>query len=186
MATYQDYSTIKSHVDRYAKDLNTDPVSAFYFIALNLILGLQDDEIEDSITDNNYLVHMGDKGGHDRGIDALYIDETDSKTVVHMFNFKYVGTFEKTSRNFPAGEIDKILNFLNSLMLKDCSLQQTVNPILYDKVKEIWNIFEKTIPHFVMHLCANLSKGLEKAEKTRFERGINVAFEFPNQISLNG
>ena len=184
MVSLQDYSTIKSHVDRYAQDLNTDPVSAFYFFALSLILSLQDDEIEDSITDNCYLVSQGDQGGHDRGIDAIYIDDADLKPTVHLFNFKYVVKFEKSSRNFPAGEIDKILNFLNQLMSKDQSLQQSVNPILFSKVERIWDIFEEANPNFVMHLCSNVYNGLESGEKKRFELGINKHSYFQIEYHL--
>ena len=178
MPSLQDYSTIKSHIERIQNDLDKEPQDAFYFFVLNLILGLQDDEIEDSITDNSYLVKMGGRGGHDRGIDAIYIDTSDVKPVIHLFNCKYARTFEKTDGHFPSGEIDKIVNFLNGLIGKDKELVNTVNPVMASKIEEIWEFFQTTNPNFKMHLCANLYNGLVKDEKVRFEREVHIHSNF--------
>lgn len=179
MPSLQDYSTIKSHVERIQNDLNKrQPQDAFYFFALNLILGLQDDEIEDSITDNSYLVSMGSRGGHDRGIDAIYIDTSDVKPIIHLFNCKYTSIFEKTDNHFPSGEIDKIVNFLNGLLGKDIELTNTVNPILASKIEEIWELHQTINPHYKIHLCANLYKGLIRDEKIRFEREVHLHSNF--------
>jgi len=52
----QDFSTIRTHLDGIKDDLNLkNHISAFYFYVMDLLLGLQEDEIEDSITDTNYL-----------------------------------------------------------------------------------------------------------------------------------
>jgi len=185
MASLQDFSVIRSYVERHQQDLDKGPEDAFYHFALNLILGLQDDEIEDAITDNNYLMKVsGSKGGHDRGIDAVHIDDADVRPTIHFFNFKYTSKFEKTSSHFPAGEIDKVLNFLSALMSKDLSLRETVNPILYSKVAEIWDIFDRANPDFVMHLCTNYYQGLEKGERQRFELGIHKHSNFQIKYHL--
>lgn len=182
MRSLQDFSLIQQHIMRYQKDLDKEPQDAFYFFLLSLVLSLQDDEIEDSITDNSYLAKIGDGAGHDRGIDAVYIDETGSTPTIHFFNCKYTAKFEKTENHFPSNEIDKISTFLHQLMYKDESLEAQINPILYGKVKEIWNIFRTANPNFVFHICGNLYNGFIEDEKDRFEREIhrhsNFAIEY--------
>jgi hypothetical protein len=171
----QDFTTIKSCVEKFKNENNLiDETNAFYFFALNLILKLQDDEINDSITDNYYLqIETNNTAGHDRGIDAIFIDENDETSVIHFFNFKYAKSFEKISSHYPANEIDKILSFLNNLMGQEAKLESEVNPILFSKVKEIWKIFEKQNPRFIFHICSNLYNDFEEQEKARFEIGIN-------------
>lgn len=168
-------------------DFNLEkPSSAFSYFVLNLILGLQDDEIKDAITDNNLLREMGKSSGHDRGIDALYIDYEDinGKPKIHFFNFKYTTDFSKTKNNFPSGEIDKILGIINDLLSQEDSIKYTVNPIIYGRIKEIWKIFEDVNPNFAIHLCANHYSGLEKLEKERFERAITRHSNFEIKYHL--
>jgi len=176
----QDFAVINTHVEKYKNDYGfNDSSNAFYFLALNLCLGLQDDEIRDSITDNYYLQTIGNVCGHDRGIDAVFIDEGDvTAPVIHFFNFKYAQTFNKTQSHFPGAEIDKILSFLNALFSQDKELKNEVNPVLYSKVEEIWDLFKKLNPSFVFHLCSNLYFDFEEAEKKRFEAGINKYSKF--------
>ena len=182
----QDFSTIRSHLKRYQDDYEKKASDAFYFFVLSLILDLQDDEIEDSITDNHYLTQIGPFGGHDRGVDAVFIDDSDTRPTIHFFNCKYTESFKKTSNNFPSGEIDKMLMFLNDLMSQDDELKETVNPILFGKVQEIWKIFESTNPNFEIHLCTNQYQGLEAQEKERFERSIHQFSNFNINYHLMG
>ncbi len=184
MPSLQDYSTVKSHVEKIQVDLDKEPQDAFYFFVLNLILGLQDDEIEDSITDNSYLAKIGGRAGHDRGIDSVYIDTADVKPVIHLFNCKYTEKFEKTDNHFPSSEIDKIVNFLNGLFSKDKELLNTVNPVLASKIGEIWEVHQTVNPNYKIHLCANLYKGLIKDEKIRFEREVSVHSNFEFEYHL--
>jgi hypothetical protein len=171
---YSDFSLLNSLVLNAQKDNSLNKASdAFYFVALDHLLNLQSHEIDDSITDSSYLKSMGKEGGHDRGIDALYIDTNDSPITIHLFNFKYTEKFENTENNFPSGEIDKILSFINSLQSKDENLEKEVNITLFEKVKEIWSIFNSSNPKFVIHFCSNYYNGLEKSEFERVSRGIN-------------
>lgn len=121
MLSLQDFSLIQTNIQSCMKDFDIQEApNAFYYFVLNLILNLQDDEIGDAITDSNYLRKYGSNSGHDRGVDALYIDcnETDSKPTIHFFNCKYTEQFNKTSNNYPSVEIDKITSFLNDLISK--------------------------------------------------------------------
>ena len=170
----QDFSLVKTYVDKLdgEQDLHK-PSLAFYYFCLDLILNLLDDEIEDSITDTTYLQLKGKRSGHDRGIDALYIDSNETPQGIHLFNCKYTDVFKNTSNNFPAAEIDKILSFLNALMQQDDNLKNEINPMLFAKVDEIWSIFKSENPRFIVHLCSNYYKGFEEAERKRFEKEIS-------------
>lgn len=169
----QDFSLIRSRVERKQQDYGfQDSSNAFYFVAMDLILGLQEDEIKDSITDSNFLRVFGQSSGHDRGIDAVYIDNLDTTATIHLFNFKYAETFKKSKNNFPSNEIDKIVGLINSIVQQDENLADEVNAVLFSKIKEIWKIFESQNPHFVLHLCSNYYQNLEPQEKARLERSI--------------
>ncbi|PSB26853.1 AIPR family protein [Stenomitos frigidus] len=180
--TLQEFSLIRTKTDRKRQDYAfPDLTSAFYFVVIDLILGLQEDEIRDSITDSNFLKISNQPSGHDRGIDALYIDEISAPSTVHMFNFKYAENFDKAkSNNLPSGEIDKILGFINALNQKDAALPQEVNAVLSSKVQDIWRLFENGDPKFILHFCANYYKGFEKAERGRLERSVgrNVEIKY--------
>lgn len=172
--TLQEYSLIRTKTERKQQDYNFNSLSsAFYFVVLDLILGLQDDEIRDSITDGHFLRESQQQTGHDRGIDALYIDEVATPPIVHMFNFKYAESFSKAkNNNFPSGEIDKILNFINAVNQQEESLLKEVNPLLASKVQDIWKLFESQNPKFILHFCANFYNTFESSEKDRLERSV--------------
>lgn len=182
----QDFSLVNSYVNKCTQDFNVKSNSnGFYFFLLDLILNLQEDEIRDSITDSYYLQTTKQTKGHDRGIDAIYIDTNEDIPIIHFFNCKYTNNFEKCKNsNFPSSEIDKILSFINCLMAEDTNLKNEINNILYNKVEEIWEIFKNHNPKFVFHLCANMYNGLEASEKTRFEREIHKNSHFTIQYEL--
>ncbi|MEM8529491.1 MAG: AIPR family protein [Chloroflexota bacterium] len=170
----QDFSTINTYVKKYNENLELNDLSnGFYFLALDLLHDLQDDEIRDSITDSHFLNSTGREKGKDRGIDAVYINEDNGKANIHFYNFKYAYSFEKTQSHYPSGEIDKIISFINDVISKEEILLQQVNPILASKVEEIWQIFDMQNPDFHIHLCSNLYHGLEATEKHRFENSIH-------------
>jgi AIPR protein len=182
MPTLQEYSLVRTKTEKKKDDHNfSDLSSAFYFVVIDLILGLQDDEIQDSITDSHFLQVSNQQSGHDRGIDALYIDEESIPPKIHMFNFKYATTFEKAkNNNLPSGEIDKVLSFINSLNQQEEKLLQEVNPLLALKIQDIWKIFESQNPSFIFHFCSNHYKNFEQTEKDRLERtiGKNIDIQY--------
>jgi SPX domain protein involved in polyphosphate accumulation len=181
----QDFSLIKTHVDKIAQDQGLSKTSlGFVFFALDLILGLQEDEIENAITDTTYLFERGKEKGHDRGIDALYIDESELPATVHLFNFKYTEQFKSTTNHFPSGEIDKITIFLRAMMQQDECLDSTINKHLSSKVQDIWNLFSNQNPRFVVHLCANFYNGFEPQEQKRFEREVGKFSNFSIEYHL--
>jgi hypothetical protein len=150
----QDFSLVRTYVQQFTNDFRLENDSTgFMFFALDLILGLQDDEAEDSITDTSYLKQSRKDSGHDRGIDALYIDENEKPALIHIFNFKYTSEEKKIGKNFPAGEIDKILSFVSALISGDEKIGESINKPLYGKVEEVWELFKAQIQN-LLFTCA--------------------------------
>ncbi|MFA4910031.1 MAG: AIPR family protein [Desulfobacteria bacterium] len=152
------FSTINEKVKKYLEDYSLDDMStAFEWLALETILNLNEDEIEDAITD----------GAMDGGIDAIHIAGRD----VHIFNFKYTEIFENTKNNFPETETDKILVTMAGIYGKSLK-KDDVNELLWEKVNEIWDLFDKGTPNFKYYLCSNKEKPIEHA-KRKFEQNLD-------------
>src|SRR6266446_3032149 len=155
----QNFSVIHQHVLRSKSDnaLNSDS-NAFYYVLLGCQFELQDNEIDESITDDHYRVSRGDSPGKDRGVDAIHIDETKEPVTIHFFNCKYTVDIGKTESFFPSNEVDKLLAFLSQLMSKDSDLLHDINTGLRGRVKEIWDHIERTNPRFVLHFASNYTE----------------------------
>jgi len=157
MANLSTFSTIEEKVKKYKDDYSLDKLSdAFEWLALEAILSLNEDEIEDAVTD----------GSMDGGIDAVHISGRD----VHIFNFKYAESFDKSKDNFPGNEIDKILATMTSIYERTIT-EKEVNPLLWDKVIEIWDLFKLGPLNFKYYLCSNKEKPIVQAI-TKFESAL--------------
>ncbi|MDR3555930.1 MAG: AIPR family protein [Syntrophobacteraceae bacterium] len=163
MANLLDWNTLDHKVKAYLDpDIGIDsPQKAFPVLMVSSILDVTDEEAEDSITD----------GGKDRGVDAVFVDDRDGRNTIHVFQFKYVSSFEKTKNNFPSGEIDKIVSFFEDVLDENKSLEESCNPILWNKIKEIWLALNKPNPSIEVHFCGNM-KSMEDNEKVRANNSI--------------
>ena len=162
MPTLIDWSTVKSRVESYQQLYDYDqPSLALAHVAVEALFGLSSEDARESITD----------GPNDRGIDAIVIEQLVDGDVVHLFLIKYVTEFERASNNFPANEIDKLLSFVAELLQKRADLQQTCNPLLWGKVQEIWEAFDRGTPSFVIHILGNLGP-LVSTERERLESSV--------------
>ena len=158
MSNLVTFSTINEKVKKYLEDYSLDDMStAFEWLALETILNLNEDEIEDAITD----------GAMDGGIDAIHIAGRD----IHIFNFKYTDVFDKTKNNFPETEIDKILVTMGGIYGKSLK-KDDVNELLWEKGNEIWDLFDKGTHNFKYYLCSNKEKPIEHA-KRKFEQNLD-------------
>jgi hypothetical protein len=158
MANFSTFSTIHARVNKYKEDYDLPNLSsAFARFALETILGINDDDVEDSITD----------GYSDGGIDAIYI----MGDVVHIFNFKYAETFEKSKKNFPGSEIDQLLVTMDKIYNKNLKKKE-VNTAIWEKVNEIWDLFKNGIVNFKYYLCSNKNIPVIDAQR-RFEDYLN-------------
>ncbi len=150
---------VKGYVDR---DLGLDtPQKAFSVLMVATILDVSEEEAQDAITD----------GGNDRGVDAVFVDDRDGSNSIHVFQFKYVNTFLGTKKNFPSNEIDKLVSFFTDVLDEDKTLEDNCNPLLWNKVKEIWDALERPKPSIEVHFCGNLA-GMCDEQKTRAENAL--------------
>ncbi len=158
MANLLDWNTLGHKVKAYLDPDNGVDIEqkAFPILMVSSLLGVSDEEAEDSITD----------GSNDRGVDAVFIDDRDGRNAIHVFQFKYVNTFENTKKNFPSGEIDKLVSFFVDLLDLNKSLENTCNPILWNKVKEMWTALDKPKPSIEVHFCGN-TLPMQDGEKNR-------------------
>lgn len=174
-ATFQDFNLLNRLVTAKGKDIGTDNNSlAFMPLVLEMLLNINIEEAEDSITDSHYIATLsGSERKHDKGIDAVYIDEQDPlKPVIHLFNFKYISNYEKIDGHFPSREVDKIASLIDKIMYKEEDIISHVNHILGIKIEEIWQLMEKVNVDFIIHLTSNQNNSLEDSEKILFEKSI--------------
>ncbi|MCB0028728.1 MAG: AIPR family protein [Anaerolineales bacterium] len=158
MANRIDWSQIEARITAY-QDIYACPTrsQALAYVVIETELGLDTDDIIDVITD----------GADDRGIDAIFINEDSEIAEVHIFQFKCTPQFEKTKNNFPSNEIDKVLSFIEDLMEAERDpFRATCNPILWDKVEQIWGTMNDRVPSFTVHFAGNML-GLTDAHRNR-------------------
>lgn len=148
------FSLIDEKVKKYKDDFALDePGAAFIYLSLDVILNLNSDEIIDAVTD----------GSMDGGVDAIYINGRD----VHVFNFKYTSSFENSKKNFPETEMDKLIVTMERIYGKSL-VKSDVNDALWDKVSEIWSLFEQGSLKFTYYFCSNKAKPTPDAQR-KFE-----------------
>ena len=150
MTNLSSFGLLKQKISKIRQDLmlNND-TEAFTRLALQSILRINEDEVEDAITE----------GGMDGGLDAIHLEGRN----VHFFNTKFTPDFEKTKNNFPEAEIDKLIVTIESIY--GGSLQQSsVNNAVWDKYQEIRNLFDAGPLHFKVYLVSNKEKPIEHAK----------------------
>lgn len=151
---------VRSYIGQYDDCVSLQ--TAFNHVVLEYVLSLDPEEIEDSITD----------GSHDRGIDAVYVDEREGRNTIHLFQFKHASTFVKAKRNFPSNEIDKLLSFCSEVLDENMNLKKTCNSLLWGKVQEIWDALKRPNPIFELHFASNML-GLVPTERQRIEDALS-------------
>ncbi|MDO8985563.1 AIPR family protein [Cypionkella sp.] len=156
--TQLEYSLIQSRVELTKKrnGLETDS-RAFAHVILESMTEHGDGEISPHITD----------GGHDRGADAVYIQEKGGVATISIFQFKYATTISSAQRNFPGAEIDKICSLISDIMNRASGLIASVNGILAQKINDIWGLVDAgTHLNFKIFLSSN-TNGLADLERKR-------------------
>lgn len=95
---------------------------AFMRFGLSSLLKLNEDEIEEALTD----------GPDDGEIDAVYIN----KRSISLITFKYTDDFDLTKKNFPGTDIDQFCYTVDRIISGDLD-KKTVNTALWEKYQEI-------------------------------------------------
>lgn len=160
---------LNEKVAKYKSDYSLETSSvAFTWLALETILHLNSDDIEDAITD----------GSMDGGIDAIYIADR----TVNVFTFKYTDDFEKTKKHFPETDLNTLIVTMQAIYGRTLT-KGLVNELVWDKVNEIWNLFSIGSLNFKYHICSNKQNPIEHA-KRKFETALKE-FRFVEFIYID-
>ena len=130
----------------------------FDWVALETVLDLNGDEIDDAIVDD----------GMDGGIDAVCIVDRD----VYIATFNYASTFNNSKKAFPQNKLDSMIVTVEKIITRSLD-QNDVNTALWDKVQEIWSGFDEGPLYFHFLACSNKNKPDAAAVK-RFEDSLGV------------
>ncbi|MBU4475032.1 MAG: AIPR family protein [Pseudodesulfovibrio sp.] len=173
-ASRQDFSLINTRLKQLMEIHDIEHFqNAFYYLVLELLFDLQDDEIDNAVTDSFYLsMASNNASGHDRGIDAIYIDDNSAPPIVHLLNFKYTSKFDNLLSHYPSREIDKVLSFFHDLMSEGMDSFENANSALRDKINDIWKLMDSDTPSFRIHFCSNSYNAFEESEKKRIDSKI--------------
>ncbi|URK87817.1 hypothetical protein LP421_08520 [Rhizobium sp. RCAM05350] len=109
-------------------------------------------------------------GGADRGIDIVYIDHNIRR--INIGSCKTVLEFKNSHKFYPAEEIDKIISFIDDVLLHHDSMLEKCNGMLAAKVHEIWEIFSSEAYEVAVHLFSNRST-LPKDARERLSESLN-------------
>lgn len=173
MTNLSTFSMLHEKVAKYKVDYNLETNSAaFVWLALETILQLNSDDIEDAITD----------GTMDGGVDAIFINDR----TVNVFTFKYTDNFEHTRRNFPETDLDRLLVTMQGIYGRTLT-KDSVNEAVWEKVNEIWSLYSAGALTFRYFVCSNKEEPVEHARK-RFEGTLKefrlVEFHYLDQEDL--
>ncbi|AXO68189.1 hypothetical protein AGRHK599_LOCUS1456 [Rhizobium rhizogenes] len=143
-ATIIDFGVVETGI----KERETFQVSrglAFAKLVTETIFGVPAKEVDEHIVD----------GGADRGIDIIYIDHNNK--IINIGSCKTVLDFRNSHKFFPGEEIDKIISFIDDVLLHRDEIISSCNGRLAAKIREIWEIFSTEAYEVAVHLFSNKS-----------------------------
>lgn len=121
---------------------------SFDRVALRILLKLNDEEVEEALTD----------GPDDGGIDAIYIQNN----CIHFCSFKYTYDYNNTSDNFPGKEIEQISNTVYKFITGAIRIDN-YNRAIWDKYLEFKELLENGPVEIRIHLASNKAKPVQLA-----------------------
>lgn len=129
-----EFSLIESKVKKSADKIGLDDRSTgFLYLILDSLFPRSGEDISSLITD----------GGSDRGVDAVYIQESGNVAHISIVQSKYASTIKSAGRTFPGNEIDKLISFIRDLVDRVAGLPESVNPLLRGKIVDIWRLVDQ-------------------------------------------
>ena len=151
MPNLNTFSTLDERVKKCCADYGLeDNSTAFMWLALEAVLQLNPDDIEDAITD----------GPADGGLDAINI----VGRTVNIFTFKYTEKFENCSKNFPKDDLDSFALSVQGIFQKTL-LKESVNELVWEKANEMWSLFGDGHLSFRFYVCSNKLPPAEDVRK---------------------
>ncbi len=153
MSNISSFSLINSKVQKIKTEEGlTSPGVAFMKLGLATILKLNEEEIEESLTD----------GPDDGEIDAIYIDNN----VIHMFTFKYTDQFELSKKNYPGSELEQFALHVDMFIGGNLT-KKTINNAVWEKYEEVKALTNKKV-EFKIYVVSNKLEPTGSS-RTKFE-----------------
>jgi len=144
MADLVSFNMLHNQVKKLIDDGIVDNTGhSFNRVALRIILKLNDDEIDESITD----------GPDDGGIDAIYIENR----TVNICSFKYTYDYNNVSDNFPGKEIEQLSNTVGKFITGTIQ-REAYNRAIWDKYIDFKGLLEEGPIEIKIHLASNKAK----------------------------
>ncbi len=158
MSDLSSFSLINQKVEKIYKEENTETKgNAFIKLCLRIVFKLNDDEIEETITD----------GPMDGEVDAIYIQNK----IVNIMTFKYTDSFKQSQKNYPENELDQF-NMTISHIISGTLDEKTINQAIWEKYQEILNLSQDGRIDFKIYVISNKEHPVEHA-KIKLENTIN-------------
>ena len=157
-----DWTTVSSAVKAYKNKYELESISkAFCYCILDKLFPEQEESLEDLLTE----------GGNDCGVDAINIEKSGNNCHIHILQFKYRESLRKAQSNFKENDADRIISFLDRLFDQDKDLEKITNPYLWDKIQEIWSLYQSANTEFTVYLCSN-GNPLEKNKAIKIKNSL--------------
>ncbi len=154
-----DWTSVNKIIENYKNDYNLNSNSvAFSYCILEKLFPYHDESIEELLTE----------GGNDCGVDAIKIDRSGNNAHIHIFQFKFHESIRKSENYFKANQADKMITFIDRLFDEDVNLEKISNPFLWDKIQEIWSVYQNANTKITIYFCSN-GKSLEKNQTQKVE-----------------
>ncbi|MFT5651501.1 MAG: hypothetical protein ACI9TZ_002992 [Yoonia sp.] len=174
MPNRSDWNAVEGKITQAIEDYpELNRTKALTCVSMSAIINISMEEAVDAITD----------GGFDRGVDALYIDDREGRSDIHIWQAKCVTQFDRSTRAFPSNEIDKVCSFVSYLTGADLAALDNANPVLLDKIMAALAILDSPHAAIKVHFVGN-TDSLVDAENNRiiavFARYRAISFEMHN------
>lgn len=172
MPNLQSFAVLDERVKKCQEERGLESLGiAFEWVGLEAVLKLNSIEVEDALVDD----------GMDGGIDAIWMTDDG----VHVLTFTYASTFDNAKKNFPQDKLDALALTMQKVFNRTLT-EADVNPAVWEKIIEIWNLFGEGPVTFHYHVCSNKEQPTDAA-KERFEDALKpIRFMIFNYWDLEG
>ncbi|MBN2589478.1 MAG: AIPR family protein [Sedimentisphaerales bacterium] len=151
MSNLASFSVINQKVAKIFREESIESKGmAFVRFCLRTLLSLNDDEIEETITD----------GPMDGEIDAIYV----SDRIIHIMTFKYTDRFELSKKNYPESELDQFILTVDSIISGNLD-KKTVNDAVWEKYQEILSLSSNGKIEFKIYVISNKNHPVDHAKR---------------------
>lgn len=126
-------------------------------------------------------------GANDRGVDLFYIDDREGKNDIHLLQAKCVDVFDRSKRNFPGNEVDKLTSFVNDLATENEEALATANERLRVKIGDALEAQKKANATITVHFVGNMEPLVEEEHQrieAAFARYRAISFEMHSLESI--